>query len=123
MPAYDEITSCLFGFLPRRLSPDAFTALLTALNSVFKQLLVPVLKDASNDVLEVTWTSITSPLLRCNPEISRAVSEVWASVLRRVTERSRRKCVQVMISTLEGNEDFVAWSLVFASKVSANPIN
>ena len=118
VPAYDEITSCLFAFLPRRLSAEAFNALLPALISVFRLLLIPSLKDAASDALGDTWIRLTSTSLRCNPEIKRAVSEVWASVIRRMKESERRKCIEMMASNSEGNEDVVAWSLVFASKVS-----
>ena len=117
VPAYDEITSCLFGFIGKRLSPEAFAALLPVLQSTFKILLIPSIKEDSDNILRETWSRLSAKLSKCNPEIRRAISEVWASVVRRLKKTGRKRCIELMMMDLDENGDVVAWSLIYASKV------
>ena len=80
------------------------------------------MKDDSSDILGDTWSRLSVCLQNCNHEIKRAVSEVWASVIRRAKKVERQKCIELMVLNLEGNDDVVAWSLVFASKVSKSQL-
>ena len=62
-------------------------------------------------------------LEKSNPEVQRATAEVWASVLRRLKETDRQRCIGLMIkSSKEAKSDSLidvtTWSIVFACKVS-----
>ena len=110
---YDTILDRLLSFLPRPLSPAALTALLTVLSSVLKYLLEP-------ERLTSTWDKVANTLESCKPEVQRAIGEVWATVLRRFKKEERETCVRMMLSTSEyaGMDDMIAWSFVFAIRVS-----
>lgn len=148
MPSYSTLLTLLCRFLPRTISPQALTSLLAALASLFKHLLLPSLAKpdaASNkatssatglsepaadaDVLHISWEHLCSVLGKCNPEVQRAVAEVWSTVLRRLKGTTRDRHVKSMLLTqaggegkpsskcLEAPEDALAWMVVFACKV------
>ena len=118
-PAYERLVRCLFELLPRRVSPETLSALLAALLSIFKHVLVPLVsKSDESDALPTTWTIVTSALAKCNLEIQRAVAEAWSSVLRRLKKNDRHCCVTLMVASAGTMNEFVTWSFVFAIKAS-----
>ncbi|KAI0035598.1 armadillo-type protein [Vararia minispora EC-137] len=112
-PSYDDILSSLLRLLPRHIAPEALTTLLATLSTIFKYLLVP---SSDAETLPRTWSALCDTLPSCNPEIQRAFSEVWGSVLRRLKSAPRAKAMELMGAGLEGVEDACAWSVVFACK-------
>ncbi|KAL5498462.1 UTP20 [Sanghuangporus vaninii] len=123
-PAYESIISCLFDILIRRRSPEVLTALLASLTSVFKYVMIPSASESNNTgVLSTTWTYLSTTLVKCNPEVQRAVAEVWSSVLRRLRKGDRQQCVGLMMVSARGLNEFVAWSFVFTAKSVAQTIH
>ena len=114
LPLYDDLLDRLVRFLPRSISAAALTTLLATFSSLFKHLLVPA---TESSLLERTWKSVRSVLPECNPEVQRAMAEVWGSLLRRLRTSRREIAVEVMANDLAGAEDACAWAYVFACKV------
>lgn len=123
-PDYEAITDCLFELLPRRLEPEILSALLGSLTTVFKHVLVPGISDLeSTDILSSTWSRLRATLMKCNPEVQRAVAEMWSSLLRRLKKDDRERCVRLMIGSAHDSGDFIAWSFVFTAKSVAQTIH
>ncbi|KAI5120165.1 hypothetical protein M0805_008432 [Coniferiporia weirii] len=125
-PAYDSIVSCLFSYLPRRISPESLSALLATMLALFKHLLLPSVpgSDSGNDdILKTTWTQLSMSLAKCNSEVQRAVAEVWSSVLRRLKKGDRQRCVMHMVTSGRNMDDVIAWSLVFSAKSVAQTLH
>ncbi|PFH47399.1 hypothetical protein AMATHDRAFT_67804 [Amanita thiersii Skay4041] len=116
LPTYKTILSILYSLLPRPISTDALSVLLTTLTSVFKYLLIPSLQSEAR-LLEETWTDLRSTLVKCLPEVQRAVAEVWGAVLRRLKGKEiREEAIVLLAKSLEDVEDTCAFSLAFACK-------
>lgn len=113
-PSYDIIISALLRLLPRTLPPTTLTIVLATISSVFKHLLLPTL---TQELLEATWAAIADVLPKCQSEIQRAVGEAWGGVVRRFKTELRPLIVSLMVDTLEGREDAIAWVFVSACKV------
>ncbi|KAL0955556.1 hypothetical protein HGRIS_001795 [Hohenbuehelia grisea] len=112
-PIYNDLLSVLLKFLPKTISPASLTALLATFASLFKFLLAP---STELDLLESTWSSVLQTLPKCQPEIQRAMAEVWGSVLRRFKLPVRERAVYLVISSVTEIEDASAWVFVFACK-------
>ena len=117
-PAYFDLLDCLLALLPRSLSAPTLTALLAAFSALFKYLLIPSVDPA---LAKKTWTRLRAALLKCNPEVQRAVAELWGSVLRRLKPGARENVVVLMAGDQEGIEDASAWAFVYACKVCRAP--
>lgn len=102
------------------------------LGALWKWVLIPSLTTATGpeeSLLEKTWTRLTSTLIRCTPEVQRALAEVWgAGVLRRLKNDGdwRTRGVQMLGECARGGdlegkgmEDMCAWSVVYACQVSS----
>lgn len=74
--------------------------------------------------IEDTWHSFSAALIKCNPEIQRALSEVWASILRRLKGESKKEVLQIMLRGLPSLRDTITWTFVYAFQVSdqAHPV-
>ena len=114
LPSYDDLLNQLLRFLPRPISAAALTALLATLSSLFKHLLVPA---TESDIVQRTWKCVCVVLPECNPEVQRAMGEVWGSLLRRLRVSRREVVVGVMAEDLGGVEDACTWAYIFACKV------
>lgn len=114
LPSYDDLLNQLLRFLPRPISAAALTALLATLSSLFKHLLVPA---TESDIVQRTWKCVCVVLPECNPEVQRAMGEVWGSLLRRLRVSRREVVVEVMAEDLGGVEDACTWAYIFACKV------
>jgi U3 small nucleolar RNA-associated protein 20 len=114
-PKYLDITTRLTGLLPRSLSAPTFTALLETFSSIFKYLLIPSTEDNS---VSLTWQRMHDVLPKANVEVQRAMAEVWGATLRRLKGARRQEALEALASELNHVEDFAAWVLVFACKVS-----
>jgi U3 small nucleolar RNA-associated protein 20 len=74
---------------------------------------------STDDVLVIsTWKQLQKNLPEANPEVQRAVAEVWGSVLRRLKAVPRASGLLLLSESLDGVEDAAAWALVLACKVS-----
>lgn len=113
-PICTNIVNRLLKLLPRSINAAALTALLETFSTLFKFLLVPSIH---SELLEETWDAVRLILPKCLPEVQRAMSEVWGSVLRRLKTVPRTKAVTMLAKNLEGIEDASAWVIVFACKV------
>jgi U3 small nucleolar RNA-associated protein 20 len=114
LPSYDDLLNRLLRLLPRSISAASLTTLLATFSSLFKHLLVPA---TESDILQRTWKHICAVLPECNPEVQRAMAEVWGSLLRRLSASKRETAVEVMASDLGGMEEACAWAYIFACKV------
>lgn len=112
-PICTNIVNRLLKLLPRSINAAALTALLETFSTLFKFLLVPSIH---SELLEETWDAVRLILPKCLPEVQRAMSEVWGSVLRRLKTVPRTKAVTMLAKNLEGIEDASAWVIVFACK-------
>jgi len=106
------LLEALLAPLPRSPQAETLITLLATLSPFFKNLL-----GSDISMLEQTWELLVPTLVRCNPEISRAVSEVWATVLRRSKAEFRKTAVSLILRDVESLSDSVAWMLVYAFKV------
>ena len=106
------ILEVLLASLSRSLSAETLTVLLASLSSFFKHLLAPC-----PELLPDTWSIIISTLRRCNPEIQRAVADVWAFVLRWCKGDVREAAVALILQDVETIADASAWMFIYAFKV------
>lgn len=111
-PLFMRLLETLLAPLPRSQSAETLTVLLATLSSFFKELL-----GSSTQRLEETWAALTSALIKCNPEVRRAVAEVWATTLRRCKGKMRDAAVAIILRDLEVVQDSGAWIFVYAFKV------
>ncbi|TDL22984.1 hypothetical protein BD410DRAFT_769374 [Rickenella mellea] len=135
LPVYKDLLPRLLIFLPRSISADALTALLSTFSALFKFLLIPSCAEADTenehttepDLLAFTWTELLGVLPKCNPEVQRAAAETWAFVLRRLKPDTRDRCVKLMVlddpAKSVAVEDALAWMFVFASKSLADTLH
>lgn len=61
------------------------------------------------------WSTFAAVLPKCDPEVQRAVGELWGSALRRMKVAAREQCINA-VSAAE-NADVSAWVFVSACKV------
>ncbi|KAI0820961.1 armadillo-type protein [Irpex lacteus] len=111
-PAYPQILTRLLGLLPRSLKAETLSILLPTFTSLFKYVLIP--SDATANTIEVVWKAFSDVLPNCDPEIQRAVAEVWGNVLRRVKGEARESCVTAIVAS--ASTDVAAWVAVCACK-------
>jgi len=130
VPSYEELLAQLLTLLRRSIPAQALTALLATLSALFKFLLIPSVnnsdtdhnidRDEYKDLLRTTRTQVLRVLPKCNPEVQRAVGEVWGvGVLRRVKGKGRERAVGLLLGDDDGKgeQDFCAWCVVSACKV------
>ncbi|KZO93884.1 hypothetical protein CALVIDRAFT_600365 [Calocera viscosa TUFC12733] len=110
-PVYSRILDSLLARLNSKLPQKTLQALLNALSSLFKYLLVP---STASPILQETWTKIAA-VLREGGEIARVVSEVWGKVIRRLKSAEREVLVESMLGE-QGVEFYVAMALVEGMK-------
>lgn len=110
--SYMRLLEALLVPLPRSQSAETLNVLLTTLSLFFKQLLGSTIQR-----LEVTWSTLTTTLTKCNPEVRRAVAEVWAVILRRFKVETRNVAVTLILRDLEVTSDVGAWIFIYAFKV------
>ncbi|CAL1711913.1 unnamed protein product [Somion occarium] len=107
-PLHADILKQLVRLLPRSLSAQVHTALLETFSALFKYLLIPL------DYTEEAWAAFSETLPNCNPEVQRAVAELWGSILRRLKPAAREKVTLAIIAS--ANPDVSAWVFVSACK-------
>ncbi|KAK0189706.1 hypothetical protein F5146DRAFT_1052188 [Armillaria mellea] len=112
-PVYTDILHELVALLPRSISVEALTILLSTFSLVFKHLLV---SSADPELLEQTWTAVRSILPKCLPEIQRAMAEVLGALLRRLKVAAREKIATLVAADVTGIDDAAAWLFVCACK-------
>ncbi|KAF8622933.1 hypothetical protein AX15_006611 [Amanita polypyramis BW_CC] len=113
---YNTLLSIQLAFLPKSISTDALSTLLSTLATFFKYLLVPSLQSDSK-LLEETWTELCSILKKCLPEVQRAAAEVWGTLLRRLKgSEIKEKALTLLAQNLEGLESVWAMAFVYACK-------
>jgi U3 small nucleolar RNA-associated protein 20 len=112
-PQYLELLKALLSAFLRSPPAETLTSLLSTLSLFFKHLLGSTVKET----LHETWDIILATIPKCNPEIQRALAEVWASALRRLKGDVRTTAVTLILQSLEVNLDFGTWVFVYAFKV------
>ncbi|PBK92675.1 hypothetical protein ARMGADRAFT_967204 [Armillaria gallica] len=112
-PVYTDILHELVALLPRSISAEALTILLSTFSLIFKHLLV---SSADPELLEQTWTAVRSILPKCLPEIQRAMAEVLGALLRRLKAAAREKITALVAADVTGIDDAAAWLFVCAFK-------
>lgn len=117
-PSYATILKSLLHFFPRNISPDSLTALIETLATLFKHSLPYSSEDDFSEV-DSTWEELCSTVVKCKPEIQRALGEVWPGVLRRLKKDARCRMVRKMLGTSNDLDvaDFISWCLVSTCKV------
>lgn len=108
-PRHSEILQILLSILPKSLSAPTFTVLLETLSSFIKYVTTPL------DLVEDTWKAFQIQLPKCNPEVQRAVAELWGTIIRRLKLPIREKCSIAMVENPD--VDISAWIFVSACKV------
>jgi len=69
------------------------------------------------EMIQRVWASFQEALLKCSPEVRQATAEVWGVLVRKLKLPARIKLVALLVSDLNGVEDFVPWVIVDACKV------
>ena len=72
------------------------------------------------EVIQRVWASFREALLKCSSEVRQATAEVWGVLIRKLKLPSRTKLVTLLVSDLNGVEDFIPWVVVDACKASHN---
>ena len=107
--------SRLVPLLRRAIPADALTSLLATFSGLFKYIMIP---SDDFDVIRTVWASFRGVLLRCSSEVRQATAEVWGVLVRKLKLPARIKLVSLLVSDLNGIEDFVPWVVVDACKVN-----
>ncbi|KAK2463026.1 hypothetical protein APHAL10511_004681 [Amanita phalloides] len=116
LPQYQSLLCILLALLPKNISTDALTILLSTLTAFFKYILLPSLQSDSK-ILEETWAELCTVMKRCSPDIQRAGAEVWGTVLRRLKGNEvKERAMILLVENLEGLESSWATALVYACK-------
>jgi U3 small nucleolar RNA-associated protein 20 len=139
LPSYADTLTRLLNLLPRSIPAQALTALLSTLSALFKYLLIPSINNSiqsedptedqglgDEDLLLSTWMHTVRILRKCNPEVQRAVGELWgASVLRRLKGNEREHAIRLLIDLedMEGLQEVKAWIVVFTCKVCISSLS
>jgi len=100
--------------LRRAIPSDAFTTLLATFSALFKYIMIP---SDDFEVIQRVWASFKEALLKCSPEVRQATAEVWGVLVRKLKLPARVKLVALLVSDLNGVEDFIPWVIVDACKV------
>ncbi|KAG6830801.1 hypothetical protein H0H92_014650 [Tricholoma furcatifolium] len=111
------------------ISPETLTTLLSTLSALFKFLLLSSLSSPSTEDtcphprLEQTWHQLHTALAQTTfPEVQRALTEVWGSVLRRMRGCDRKWGVVLVLAAVEDEQrqrgigEACAWIVTFACK-------
>lgn len=69
-------------------------------------------------LVQTVWVSFRETLLRCSSEVRQTTAEVWGVLVRKLKLPTRTKLVTLLVSDLNGIEDFIPWVIVDACKVS-----
>lgn len=107
-PLHIEVLQQTLRLLPRSLSAQTHTVLLETFSALFKYLLIPL------EATEEAWSSFLDVLPKSDPEVQRAVAELWGSILRRLKSEAREKVSLAIIAS--ANPDVSAWVFVSAFK-------
>ena len=107
--------SRLVPLLRRAIPSDALTSLLATFSALFKYIMIP---SDDFDVTQRVWASFREALLKCSPEVCRATAEVWGMLVRKLKLPMRTKLVTLLVSDLNGIEDFIPCVIVDACKVN-----
>ena len=70
------------------------------------------------EVIQRVWVSFREALLKCSSEVRKAAAEVWGVLIRKLKLPTRTKLVTLLVSDLNGIEDFIPWVVVDACKAS-----
>ncbi|THG95629.1 hypothetical protein EW026_g6070 [Hermanssonia centrifuga] len=108
-PLHSQILSHSLKLLARSLLADTLTILLETFSALFKYVLIP------SEATEEAWSSFSDALPACDPEVQRALAELWGSALRRMKAAARENCVVAIASS--ASPDVSAWIYVSACKL------
>ena len=106
--------SALIPLLRRVIPSEALTSLLATFSALFKYIMIP---SDDFDVIQRVWASFREALPKCGPEVRQATAEVWGVLIRKLKLPTRTKLVTLLVSDLNGTEDFIPWVVVDACKV------
>ncbi|KAI0090560.1 armadillo-type protein [Irpex rosettiformis] len=112
LPSYPAILEQLLSLLPRSMAAETLSILLPTFTSLFKYVLIPA--DATSNTIQTAWTAFSDVLPKCDPEVQRAVAEVWGNLLRRMKGDARERCVTNIASS--ASSDVAAWVFVCSCK-------
>ncbi|KAK7691383.1 hypothetical protein QCA50_004782 [Cerrena zonata] len=107
-PLHTDILKQTLRLLPRSLSAQTHTMLLETFSALFKYLLIPL------ETTDEAWSAFLDVVPKCNPEVQRAVAELWGSILRRLKSGAREEITLAIIAS--ANPDVSAWVFVSACK-------
>ena len=105
----------LIPLLRRAIPSEALTGLLATFSALFKYVMIP---SGDFEVAQRVWLSFRETLIKCSPEVCQATAEVWGVLVRKLKLPTRTKLVTLLVSDLNGIEDFIPWVMVHACKVS-----
>jgi U3 small nucleolar RNA-associated protein 20 len=109
-PLYRSVLDHLLKLLPRTLTAETLQILLETFSVIFKYVAIPT------DAVEETWAAFAEILPKCDPEVQRAVAELWGTTIRRLKAQGREKCIMSIVTT--ASLDVSSWVFVSACKVS-----
>lgn len=108
-PMHNFIQGQLLKLLPRTLSAETLKTILDTFSVVFKYVTIP------SEFIQDAWAAFAEVLPRCDPEVQRAVAELWGVSVRRIKLQARATCVLSIIST--ASTDISSWVFVSACTV------
>ena len=106
---YASIQERLLKLLPRSLAAETLKIVLDTFSIAFKYVAIP------SEAIGETWTAFAEVLPKCDPEVQRAVAELWGATIRRLKAQAREKCVLAIVSS--ASPDVSSWVFVTACKV------
>ncbi|KAI0070349.1 hypothetical protein K474DRAFT_1670178 [Panus rudis PR-1116 ss-1] len=107
-PLQMDVLQQLVKLLPRSLSAQTLTILLETFTAFFKYVVIP------SDSVSEAWSNFQTVMPKCNPEVQRAVSELWGNILRRLKTATRENCALVIFQSAES--DVGAWVFISCFK-------
>lgn len=112
---FENLISKLVPLLRRAIPSDALTSLLATFSGLFKYIVIP---SDNFGTIKIVWESFRETLLKCSSEVHRATAEVWGVLVRKLKPPARIELVALLVSDLNGVEDFIPWVIVDACKVN-----
>ncbi|KIP04980.1 hypothetical protein PHLGIDRAFT_25296 [Phlebiopsis gigantea 11061_1 CR5-6] len=105
---YASIQQRLLKLLPRALAAETLKMILDTFSVVFKYVAIP------SQAIDEAWSAFAEVLPKCDPEVQRAVAELWGTTVRRLKTQAREQCVLAIVSS--ANPDVSSWVFVSACK-------
>ncbi|KAF8608156.1 hypothetical protein BDV93DRAFT_486731 [Ceratobasidium sp. AG-I] len=114
LPVAPQILSTLLSLFARKLPPDTFELLLTALTTHLKYLVV-----TNPTLVESSWPAfVAAASSSTQPAHVTMLAEVWGHLLRKLKTEDKARAAELLVQSLETEQEaeFVTWCVVEATR-------